>query len=207
MGTALSAEELLDRITAAGIPGGAAAQGAVRALLVTLGERLTDDEADALAAHLPREMARILHESEYDGDFDAGELYERVGRRESTSPSVAHEHADMRRRLGRVLPDPIGSRLEPPHHGLPPPHVPGSGAVPLSTLAHGRPGSRHPISESAPPLGQSSSVVKSDDPHGETKLSSGRGLTQERLRETLATGRSPQPAHPICETDDGEEEP
>jgi hypothetical protein len=46
------------------------------------------------------------------------------------------------------------------------------------------------MSESAPHSAQSHSVVCEANPHGETKISSARGMTQERLDESLAT------AHP-----------
>lgn len=57
-----------------------------------------------------------------------------------------------------------------------------------TTLASGRPGSRHPISETAPPRGQAGFVGESN-PHGGTKLSSSPGTTQERRRETIAESR------------------
>jgi hypothetical protein len=45
---------------------------------------------------------------------------------------------------------------------------------------------------------QSESVVKNDNPHGDTKLSSAHGTTQEREHETLAEGR-PGSRRPISE--------
>lgn len=55
------------------------------------------------------------------------------------------------------------------------------------TLSEGRPGSRHPISEARPTQRQQHSV-EDDNPHGDTKVSSATGLTQEREHETLAEG-------------------
>jgi len=60
-----------------------------------------------------------------------------------------------------------------------------------ATLATGRPGSRHPISESRP-IGPQTGSVAEANPHGGAKLSSSPGTTQERRRETLAEG---QPDH------------
>lgn len=67
------------------------------------------------------------------------------------------------------------------------------------TLASGRPGSAHPLSESAPgaqhpvhsdaPHGASANSAVNPHAHEDTKLSSARGLTQEREGETLAEGR------------------
>ncbi|MBX3231426.1 MAG: hypothetical protein KIT84_10810 [Labilithrix sp.] len=57
------------------------------------------------------------------------------------------------------------------------------------TLATGRPGSRHPISEARHAGAHAESVVRSDNPHGDMKLSSARGTTQEREHEDLAEGK------------------
>lgn len=214
MASTLSSEALVERIMGAGIPDRTSAERALRAVLATLGERLTEDEAHVLAGRLPEELARVLDDSAYDADFDAAEFYERARRREKTSPGVAREHADVilravgetlgadSPRIVRALPEPIGRQLVPPELGAPEPHVAARRAAHLTTLAHGRPGSQHPLSESAPAAGHRGSVAVSDEPHAETKLSSGRGLTQERLDETLATGRPPRPEHPLADTDD-----
>jgi hypothetical protein len=61
--------------------------------------------------------------------------------------------------------------------------------MPRRTLSEGKPGSRHPLSEARLDRAQSNSVARADEPHADTKLSSARGLTQERLHETLAVGR------------------
>jgi hypothetical protein len=72
------------------------------------------------------------------------------------------------------------SALPPPARGLP------------GTIAGGRPGSTHPISEARPgsrhPLSTSTRAASLADanPHGDTKLSSARGMTQEREHETVA---------------------
>lgn len=60
------------------------------------------------------------------------------------------------------------------------------------TLADGRPGSRHPISD-APPARWQSSSVGAANPHAATKLSSTPGTMQERRRETFALGRFGSP--------------
>jgi hypothetical protein len=49
----------------------------------------------------------------------------------------------------------------------------------------------HPLSEAAPTAGQTHSVARNPSPHEETKLSAAKGLTQERLYETLGSGRAP----------------
>lgn len=57
-----------------------------------------------------------------------------------------------------------------------------------ATLATGRPGSSHPISESHP-TGQQAGSVAEANPHGGAKLSSSPGMTQERRHETFAEGQ------------------
>jgi uncharacterized protein (DUF2267 family) len=215
MATRISQAELLDKVMQGGIPDPAIAEQALRATLLVLGERLTDDEASAVAATLPEKWARVVDQSEYDRDFDDDEFYDRVGRREKTSLGVAREHADvvlraasealdegLRTRLLRALPEAIGRRLRAPEIGEPPPHPASPHAPRLATLARGRPGSEHPLYEGAPPAGHSHSVARNEDPHRETKLSSGRGLTQERFDETLATGRPPRPARSLSDAND-----
>lgn len=213
-----SHEELLARLAEAGLADRASAERALRLTLSVLGQRLTDDEALALCACLPEDLARIVEQSEYsdyDGAFDAVELYDRVRRRAKQPAGVVHEQVnivlaaigrdlddDVRRRLVRALPAPIGDMLVPRHLAPPPPHVAPSHAPPLSTLAGGRPGSRHPIAEAGPSRGQTHSVAANDDPHAETKLSSSRGLTQERMRESLATGHPPAPARPLADANE-----
>jgi uncharacterized protein (DUF2267 family) len=207
-------EALVTRVRERGIPSTAEAERALRATIAVLGERLTDDEAEALASRLPGQLERVLDASEYDGDFDAAEFYERVRRRENTGPGVAKEHADIALRaigaaldeetcirLRRALPEPIGRLFLAAEEGTPPPYAdaerPGR-----RTLATGRPGSRHPLSEASPFPAHTHSVARSDDPHAETKLSSAAGLTQERLRESLATGRAPGPERTIADATD-----
>ena len=69
----------------AGIPDRAAAERALRATLGILGQRLTDDEARDLATELPDELGHVVDQSQYDGDFDGAEFYERMRRREKTA--------------------------------------------------------------------------------------------------------------------------
>lgn len=214
----ISSGTLFERMAEKGIPDHDAAAKALRSTLCVLGQRLTDDEAGALASSLPDELARVVEQSEHDdfaGDFDADELYERVRHREKVPAGVAREHVNIvlqalgsalddsvRQRLVRALPSEIGQQLVPMTFGAPPPYATGMHAPPLTTLAHGRPGSRHPVSEAAPDRAHTHSVARNADPHGETKLSSSHGLTQERHRESLATGHPPAPARPIAEADD-----
>lgn len=200
------------------MPGAEAARTAsvVRATLAVLGERLTSDEARALAGALGEDLGGVVARSTYAGDFDADELYERVRRRERVSPSLAREHVHVvvrevaarmgdaeRRRIVRALPEELAVLFEPPPGHAPlPPYGDAQHAPVVHSLATGRPGSTTPLSESRPFEGHAQSVARSDDPHGATKLSSARGTTQERHDATLASGKPPAPDRSVAEADD-----
>jgi uncharacterized protein (DUF2267 family) len=192
------------------------AKWAIEATLGVLRQRLLDDEAAALAGALPEPFAGLVRGGAYDEDFGVEELYRRVHRREGVHIGFAAEHAqavfqvlaeeidgEILARLRRHLPADYAALLEPrpPHStaGEPPPTErrahgtpPGEG----STLADGRLGSRHPLSEARPQDAHQESVARSDNPHGETKISSSHGLTQERRDDTLAAG-TPGSSRPI----------
>jgi len=190
-------DELLDHLAQHGLTDEAAAHRSLRATLAVLGERLVDDEAMALTEAVPSELAKSIENSEYDSDFSTEELFDRVRRRDGTPAARAIENAeivltalgqclspDLRRRIARGLPERAAELLLGERAASRPPKT--------ATLASGRPGSRHPVSESAPPsAGHTHSIARSASPHEETKLSGTRGLTQERLDETLGTGRPP----------------
>lgn len=199
----------------AGFEGRTEAERAITVTARTLGERLLPTEAAAVAGGLPGPVAAAVRGATYQGDFDRDELYDRIARREGAPRGFGREHAQAvcqvigealpeaeRARLQRHLPDwadlfasrPAGAPPPRPPHAASPPEI-GHG----STLATGRPGSHHPLSEARPETAHAQSVARSDDPHADTKLSSSPGLTQERLRETLADGR-PGPDHPVSET-------
>jgi uncharacterized protein (DUF2267 family) len=167
-----------------------------------LGEGLRHSRAEALADDLPQELARPLREAPHGAPFDLAELFGRVASRENVGVGFGVEHVKLvcrllgehfsaasRYQFQNSFPEEIAALFEPPteprHHGGAPVHLhPERG-----TLAEGRPGSRHPLSEARPDRAQSHSVVRSENPHGDTKLSSSQGLTQEREKETLATGQ------------------
>jgi uncharacterized protein (DUF2267 family) len=218
MSNRISWAVLVDGVMSGGVPDRETAERALQATIAVLGERFTNDESRALATMLPDELGHVLDAASHESDFDASELYRRVWRRDGRlSLGMAKEHADivlralgdaldddLRGRLVRALPPPTQDLWRAPVRGAPPPHPQASSkrAPPVTTLAIGHPGSRHPLSESAPPAGHSHSIARSDEPHADTKLSSSHGLTQEDLGETLATGHPPGPARPISEAND-----
>jgi uncharacterized protein (DUF2267 family) len=182
-----------------GFAGRADVMRAIRATLVALGERLRDEERAALAREIPRSLRSLLDRAAYAGDFDRDELFARVARHGALDRGRALEYAeivcealatelpwDLLARLRRELGPSIASLLVEPER---PPVVATASPPSGSTMASGRPGSRHPVSEARLDRAQTGSVVRAANPHADTKLSSARGLTQERLEETLASGQ------------------
>jgi uncharacterized protein (DUF2267 family) len=194
------------------------AERAVRVTVCTLGERLMPEEALALAEALPDPLAAELRRTTYGGEFDLAEFYDRIARREGLRVGFGVEHAQAACQvIGEALPIELRERLQKhlpafaplleaqatehapprPSHQRPAVH-PGAGR----TLASGRPGSTHPLSEAQPDRAHSQSVARTPNPHEDTKVSSSRGMTQERFDETLATGKPPGPKRPVSETED-----
>jgi uncharacterized protein (DUF2267 family) len=184
--------------------GGGAERDARRAVFNTVGalsEGLHPRERDLLLRAMGPSYAEVLHATPYHGPFEAAELFDRIQRREHVNGGFAREHAEVvlvelgemlpaetRAHLERELPPSVAVLLSRPEHGTPPPHERPVPAAFAHTLAAGKPGSVHPLSSAAPPGAQTHSVAE-DNPHGDTKVSSAEGLTQERLEESLATGR------------------
>jgi uncharacterized protein (DUF2267 family) len=213
----MSERAFVARVAALGGLGSARdARRAIRATLAALAERLDDADAHAIEDAVPASFGGALHAKKHLGAFDVAELYDRVRRREGVSIGFAREHAQVVCRVvGESMSDEALARIE---HALPPSfvelfeppsHEPEEPAPPRKseharhrrTLATGRPGSTHPIAESAPRGAQSHSVVAEKNPYGERKLSSTRGLTQERLDESLATSK-PDVSRRIDESSD-----
>jgi hypothetical protein len=92
----------------------------------------------------------------------------------------------------------LAAQLEPGAVPDAPEHEPVSLAH-RHDIASGRPGSTRPLSAANPRvLEHRHSVARNGDPHGDTKLSSARGLTQEREGETLAAARPGPGLRPIA---------
>jgi uncharacterized protein (DUF2267 family) len=159
------------------------ALGVLAATANALISQLEPVDAHDLRRALPAEIRdRLAASATADTD-----LVTAIAASEPTSRGFAFEHAiaageafvlelppellgRLRRRLPRALAEllePRESPAAPPPHPLHPPAAPGAG----TTIASGRPGSRHPLSESAPPVHRHS-IAASDDPHADRKLSS-----------------------------------
>jgi uncharacterized protein (DUF2267 family) len=217
--TIMDRDTFLEQVRARGDFSGEDVEEAVSAVLGTLGELLTPDEAAALAAQIPEPMAQHLRPGLPARSMSLDEVYAGVARRADLSPARALEVTqivcgvlaaslapDVQSRLaahlgpavGRLFEAPAGDSATPERSvHMPTAPQPGEG----HTLATGRPGSAHPLSEAHPESAHAHSVARSDNPHADTKLSSAQGLTQEALHETLAEGK-PGPTRTVAETKD-----
>lgn len=199
-----------------GRPDTASLDRAIHATMRVLGQLVGPDHRAILAAALPEELADAFRAAEHDARLGRHGFVARVAASEDVPEKRALEHAtavltalastlaeDARRVLERELPEDVRDWVRRKEEHFPPRHPHGaSGAVPASRhLSEARPGSRHPVSESAPRGAHSGSVSASPDPHADTKLSTAPGTTQEREHETLAEGE-PRPERPLSEAGD-----
>jgi uncharacterized protein (DUF2267 family) len=205
-------DELLSHVAErAGLPDSQTAERTVLAVLEPLCERLRWPDLQALAEELPAPLAERLLKVSPGQELSLDALYTRVAQRESIRLGFAVERTGAvcqvvaeslspaaLHRLREALPEPMAALFTPREPSPPFEHVHLDPS--RRTLAEGRPGSQHPVSEARPAGGHTHSVARSDNPHGDTKLSSATGLTQEREGETLATGH-PGSNRPLSESD------
>ncbi len=202
-----------------GVSSAGEARHTLLAVLDAMGEILTRDEAESIARELPSELADAIRQgatrtSAPPAEAALGAFVHGVEWRENIPATFAFEHAsavcrllstrlsaDTRRHLVADLPTSVAKLLTPVIRPTRPPrpvhHAPAE--TQRDTLAVARPGSSHPLAEARPDSAHSQSVARSDEPHANTKLSSSRGLTQERLGEALATA-TPGPVRKISES-------
>ncbi len=177
------------------------AREAASATLSVLGKRLMADEAHFVGQELPLFAADRLHQHARGADFSKQEFFRMLSESEKAPLGFSIEHAEaVCRVVAEALASPTLERLQ--RHlpdladlfDLPEPSTnvpePSAHYQQGSTLADGVPGSRRPLSTARPEqIGHEHSIANSDDPHADTKLSSTRGLTQEREHHTLADGK------------------
>lgn len=187
---------------------------ALDASLAALRGSLTDDETAELSSALGPELAAAIGAEPYRGELSLEEFYDRVALYEGMRMGVAIEQAQVVwEALAERLPDstvqllrehlPALAPLLAPRRlpsVVPSPEHVRPARAPEHTLAAGRPGGSRPLSEAKPDRTRTistarpdrahdHSVARSEDPHGETKLSGAKGLTQERQQQSLATSR------------------
>jgi uncharacterized protein (DUF2267 family) len=192
-----------------GLHDSATASTVLSMVLEELPALLRPDEARFVASSLPEGVAAPLTRPGHRAPRAPRALYERLSAAGRCSRGVAMEHAQaacgaLADALGDEPRDLLARRLPPEWAVLfeSPPREAGEearGTVPGHghTLATGRPGSEHPLAEGASPSAQTESVVRADNPHGDTKLSSAR----EAGPTPLATAH-PGTDEPIAEARD-----
>ncbi|HSD88584.1 MAG TPA: hypothetical protein VLB44_13745 [Kofleriaceae bacterium] len=174
---------------------------AVRAVLSGLGAYLSGAQRQLVSEELPPPLAPSLDEI---GENLSKPIEERVlapgmsaGRARELVASVCRVLAEelsteALRALRTAVPAAIGELLE----GEAPPLATGVASSRPDSLASGRPGSHHPLSEARPRDRIQSDSVVATNPHADSKLSSARGTTQEREHDTLAEGQ-PSPTRKL----------
>lgn len=179
------------------------AEPVVSLVMERLGELMAPADRAQVAARLPDALGEWLERASAPAPADRAGFIERVASQEGVATGFALEHAQVvcgvlaevlddevvalfRRRLPQWAADLV---VENPRSA----HTPAHRAHGGHHLADGRPGSEKPISEVAPGPAHSESVVHSDDPHGERKLSG-------------APGHDPE-TRPISESSPGSDRP
>lgn len=176
---------------------------AVLAVLESLSSTLEPPARRILAQALPSALAVAVDPGPDARELDLDAFYAAVERRARLTRSHAIEAVQaVLGTLAGGLPEDVATlvrkELTPSVAGRfgpeatepePPPHVrvhPPWTHVRPPTLSTGRPGSSDPVAESRPERAQRGSVVASANPHGDTKLSTAHGTTQEQDDRTLS---------------------
>jgi hypothetical protein len=175
-------------------------EGLLRVLRLVARE-LARRGSPASRAALASIVGDAARSSDSEPTLELEQLYAVVASETSSSTAVALELTqstivvlskaigpDARRRLRSELPASWGRLLDDPHD-VPRARRPGPAPDPAEgrTLASARPGAQAPISDATPERGHADSIARSDDPHGDRKLSGGEGpVPHER---TLADRR------------------
>ena len=161
-------------------------------VLGAFGARLSPADRASIASELPASLGAVIEHANTSValpvEAQLGSLGLTVGHAREVVASVCHvlgEHLsdDALGRLQRALPASLAAFVVRPVDGA----ALVSGAGTGHTLAEGRPGSHAPVSEERADRTQQASITAAN-PHGDVKLSSAVGSTQEREHETLAEG-------------------
>jgi hypothetical protein len=194
-----------------GIPDRARAEAAVAAALGALGLHLRAPDRAFIAEQLPVPLATAVLRPGPAAASRPSDLYQQLATTEAINLGLSVEHAkaacsgvaewldgEARSLLARRLPPPWAELFTPvavaAESDVPAGTVPGHGR----TIATGRPGSRRPLAEATPPAAQSDSVVTTDNPHADRKLSS---AAEPDGASQLATAR-PGAEYPIAQAKD-----
>lgn len=182
---------------------------AIVAVLESLSITLEPPARRVLAQALPSTLAAAVEPGPAAQELDLDALYAAVERRARLTRSHAIEAVQaVLESLARGLPDDVATLVRkelapsiaerfapeatepepPPHVHVHPPwtHVRGP------TLSTGRPGAGAPLSESRADRAHRGSVAAAANPHGDTKLSTAHGTTQEQDDRTLSEAGPPR---------------
>lgn len=198
-------DDLCSHVAAhAGVPI-ALAEQATRAVLAGMGRTLTPAGRELVADELPAGLGAVvlaggslatpIEEQVLELGVTTGQARELIASVCRVLVEELSSEAVDTLRVG--IPAALAALLVAPVSDEPPPRPAPGGR--RDTLAEGRPGSHHPLSDASSPAAQRGPQLGSiadDNPHAATKLSSTTGSTQERRRETLAEGH-PEPSIPL----------
>jgi uncharacterized protein (DUF2267 family) len=182
------------------------ARRAIGAALGALRCALDDVDAPAVAAELPKELARVLERSTSKTVRNVEALYTETERRERVGLGFAMEHAqvvlqvlaerlapELVSRLRKRVPADIAALLKrrrPPAE--PPPYVhahPEHRETPIQTLSGSRPGASETIAEAHAELAHAASVARTSSPRADRMVASARSTRPGHEDETLAASR------------------
>jgi uncharacterized protein (DUF2267 family) len=199
----------------AGLASAGEAARVIDATVEALGEQLGSVQVEQVAGGLPPKLAAALARRRGPAQItDAGGLARRVGELAGLPLAHALEQAQVVCQVLAELSDPdalahlatlppgLAALLEPRARGPapPPPRRPATAPGTGRTLASGRPGSGHPLSESSADRAHRESLARAAEPHGQDKLSTSHGGADERRRDDLSTGR-PGSTRPLSRGD------
>jgi uncharacterized protein (DUF2267 family) len=189
-------DDLIEQVMqTAGLSSLQQAERALRATVSAVASCLSAQARTSWAHLLPSDLHLDLLDAPYQAAQTAQQVYARVPAGEGVPQPYAMEHAqsvirelgqlldeDTRTSLARELPDDLAALLREPQRATRPSRAHGHPRQPAgSTLATGRPGAVHPLSESEPHAGQSGSVADWDDARMEHTLGSGHEETGDPL--------------------------
>jgi uncharacterized protein (DUF2267 family) len=192
--------EIVDRVMLrSGLAERALVERALDATAEMLGEQLRGADVALIAAQLPSRLGGALQARAHRPGAPLEELYEHLSVVARVPFGEAMElagaacealggalDAETRVLLCRRLPETWAALASERAPAAVPEHPRGTSPGQGHTLATGRPGSLHPLSEAHPREAQAESIARAENPHGERKLSSGRPDTAE---QALANGR------------------
>ncbi len=176
------------------------AERAAESTVEVLGQLLIRSDQRALARQLPAPLADAVQRHRPNGTFELETFYDRIEVGEEVEGALQLEHAqavcqalaetvdsEMRTRIVNHLPDGYEHLFDVREIPAARRRRQRKSSENSNKLSSGRPGSSKPLSEAQSGAAHSNSVVESENPRGDRKLSTGQGSPHEG--RDLATGR------------------